>query len=224
MVIHPCGKKYILRIVLLIAIINFLAWYYIPITFINVIISILSFFLFCGVAQFFRYPNRPLIPVKNQIISPADGTICAISNYKEEEILKKDTLRVSIFMSPLNVHINWIPIGGKVTFLKHKKGKFNAAFKDKASEENERFSTVTELEDGRQILTNQIAGALARRVLNYLKIGQQVETGEEMGFIRLGSRVDMYLPTNTQISVKIGDSVRGRETVIGTIVESGKND
>jgi len=220
--IHPCGKKYILRIVLLIAIINFLVWYYIPITVVNVIISILSFFLLCGVTQFFRYPNRPLIPEKNQIISPADGTICAIDNYKEENILKKDTLRVSIFMSPLNVHINWIPIGGKITFLKHKKGKFNAAFKDKASEENERFSTVTELEDGRKILTNQIAGALARRVLNYLKIGQIVETGEEMGFIRLGSRVDIYLPTDTKLSIKIGDSVRGRETVIGTITESGK--
>ena len=218
--IHPCGKKYILRICLLIAIINFLFWYFITIIVINIIISIFSFFLFCAITQFFRYPNRPLIPKKNQIISPADGTICAIDKYKERNILKKDTLRVSIFMSPLNVHINWIPIGGKVTFLKHKKGKFNAAFKDKASEENEKFSTVTELEDGRQILTNQIAGALARRVLNYLKIGQIVETGEEMGFIRLGSRVDIYLPTDTQLSVKIGDSVKGRETVIGTITDS----
>jgi len=221
--IHPCGKKYILRIVLLIVIINFLFWYFISITVINIIVSILSFILLCGVTQFFRYPDRPLIPEKNQIISPADGTICAIGNYKEENILKKETLRVSIFMSPLNVHINWIPIGGKITFLKHKKGKFNAAFKDKSSEVNEKFSTVTELEDGRKILTNQIAGAMARRVLNYLEIGQIVETGEEMGFIRLGSRVDIYLPADTQISVKIGDSVKGRETVIGKLTDSVNN-
>jgi len=221
--IHPCGKIYILRIVLLIAITNFLVWYLVPLTIINVIISILSFFILCGVTQFFRYPNRPLTPEKNQIISPADGTICAIENYNEDTILKKNTLKISIFMSPLNVHINWIPIGGKIIFLKHKKGKFNAAFKDKASEENEKFSTVTELEDGRKILTNQIAGALARRVLNYLKLGQIVETGEEMGFIRLGSRVDIYLPPDTKINVKIGDSVRGRETVIGILSESKNN-
>lgn len=169
------------------------------------------------VMQFFRYPQRNIILNETAIISPADGKICEIKETFENEYLKTQCLQVSIFMSPTNVHINWIPIPGQVTYMKHKDGEFYAAFKDKSAEENERTTTAVKLKDGREIVMKQIAGAMARRIINYVKVGDTVDQKTELGFIRFGSRVDLYLPLDTRLSVKLKDKVVGSQTIIGKI-------
>jgi phosphatidylserine decarboxylase len=169
------------------------------------------------VIQFFRYPKRTIVHNENVIISPADGKICEIKETIETEYLKTKCLQVSIFMSPTNVHINWIPVPGQVTYMKHKDGEFYAAFKDKSAEENERTTTAVKLRDGREIVMKQIAGAMARRIINYVKVGDTVDQTTELGFIRFGSRVDLYLPLGTKLNVKLKDKVKGSQTIIGQI-------
>jgi len=169
------------------------------------------------IIQFFRYPQRTVNQNENVILSPADGKICVIKETFEKEYLKAKCLQVSIFMSPTNVHINWIPVPGLVTYMKHKDGEFYAAFKDKSAEENERTTTAVKMTDGREIVMSQVAGAMARRIINYVKVGDTVDQSTELGFIRFGSRVDLYLPLDTQLQVQLNDKVKGSQTVIGTI-------
>lgn len=169
------------------------------------------------VIQFFRYPQRTIVHNENVIISPADGKVCEIKETVETEYLKTKCLQVSIFMSPTNVHINWIPVPGQVTYMKHKDGEFYAAFKDKSAEENERTTTAVKLKDGREIVMKQIAGAMARRIINYVEVGDNVDQATELGFIRFGSRVDLYLPLDTKLNVKLKDKVKGSQTIIGEI-------
>jgi len=169
------------------------------------------------IIQFFRYPQRTISPNTNVILSPADGKICVIKETFEKEYLKANCLQVSIFMSPTNVHINWIPVPGMITYMKHKDGEFYAAFKDKSAEENERTTTAVQIADGREIVMSQVAGAMARRIINYVKVGDTVDQTTELGFIRFGSRVDLYLPLGTQLQVKLNDKVKGSQTIIGTI-------
>ena len=169
------------------------------------------------IIQFFRYPQRTIILNDNVIISPADGKVCEIKETIEPEYLKAKCLQVSIFMSPTNVHINWIPVPGQVTYMKHKDGEFYAAFKDKSAEENERTTTAVKIKDGREIVMKQIAGAMARRIINYVKVGDNVDQKTELGFIRFGSRVDLYLPLDTKLNVKLKERVKGSQTIIGQI-------
>lgn len=169
------------------------------------------------IIQFFRYPQRTVKLDEGAIISPADGKICVIKETFESEYLKKQCLQVSIFMSPTNVHINWIPIPGTVTYLKHKDGEFYAAFKDKSAEENERTTTAVKIKDGREIVMRQIAGAMARRIINFVEVGDQVDQATELGFIRFGSRVDLYLPLGTKLDVKLREKVVGSQTIIGRL-------
>ena len=169
------------------------------------------------VIQFFRYPKRTIVHNENVIISPADGKICEIKETIESEYLGTKCLQVSIFMSPTNVHINWIPVPGQVTYMKHKDGEFYAAFKDKSAEENERTTTAVKIRDGREIVMKQIAGAMARRIINYVQVGDNVDQTTELGFIRFGSRVDLYLPLGTKLNVKLRDKVKGSQTIIGQI-------
>jgi len=169
------------------------------------------------IIQFFRYPQRTVSLNETLVLSPADGKICVIKETIENEYLKTKCLQVSIFMSPTNVHINWIPVPGMITYMKHKDGEFYAAFKDKSAEENERTTTAVKLTDGREIVMSQVAGAMARRIINYVKVGDQVDQSTELGFIRFGSRVDLYLPLNTKLQVKLNDKVKGSQTIIGEI-------
>lgn len=215
--VHPAGKNIIRYSILFFIVVNLATWLYLTIPAAGIACTLATFLLLVMIVQFFRYPARVISPEEKLVLSPADGTICLIGECEENEYLKTKALKVSIFMSPLNVHINWVPVSGTVTCLKHKKGKFHAAFKSKSAEENERFSTAIRLPDGREILTNQVAGAVARRVLNFLKPGQQVTQNMEMGFIRFGSRVDLYLPVDTSLFVKLGDKVKGMQTVIGKL-------
>jgi len=214
---HPAGKNIIKNTILFIIAINLAVWLYITSATAGILFTVASFLVLLLVVQFFRYPSRIISPEEKMVLAPADGTICLIEECEEKEYLRARALKVSIFMSPLNVHINWVPVSGKVTYLKHKKGEFYAAFKRKSAEENERFCTAIQLSDGREILVNQVAGALARRILNFLKPGQHVTQKMEMGFIRFGSRVDLYLPTDTKLFVKLGDKVKGTQTVIGEL-------
>ncbi len=175
----------------------------------------LSAFLLIVVIQFFRHPTREHTLGDNQIIAPADGKVVVIEETEESEYFKDKRIQVSIFMSPINVHVNRYPISGEVLHAKHFEGKFMVASLPKASTENERTSIVVKHPtNGKSILFRQVAGALARRIVMYSKVGDKATQCGEMGFIKFGSRVDLYLPLDVKLKVKIGDVVKGSQSVI----------
>ncbi|MCW3076179.1 MAG: Phosphatidylserine decarboxylase proenzyme [Bacteroidetes bacterium] len=176
---------------------------------------LLSAFLTLVIVQFFRDPTREHTLDHTLIIAPADGKVVVIEETVENEYFKEKRLQVSIFMSPINVHINRYPISGTVSFFKYHPGKFLAAWEPKSSTDNERTTIVVKHDSGKEILFRQIAGALARRIVWYVKEGDKAEQCGQMGFIKFGSRVDLFLPLETKLNVKIGDVVRGSQSVIG---------
>ena len=175
---------------------------------------ILSGVLLLTVVQFFRHPTRVHTINTNAIVAPADGEVVVIEETDEDEYFKDKRIQVSIFMSPINVHVNRYPIAGIVTYAKYHAGKFLVASLPKASTENERTSVVVKHDNGTSILFRQVAGALARRIVMYSKEGDAATQCGEMGFIKFGSRVDLYLPLDTKLKVKIGDVVKGSQTII----------
>jgi phosphatidylserine decarboxylase len=175
-----------------------------------------TFGLFLFIISFFRIPNRALTIDDKTVIAPADGKVVVIEETIDEEYFKGKCLQVSVFMSPANVHVNRNPISGQVIYSKYHKGKYLVAWHPKSSTENERHSVVIKKGDT-EILVKQIAGALAKRIVNYLKVGQNVEQGMEMGFIKFGSRVDLLLPIGTTINVELNQSVQGGVTTIATL-------
>jgi len=214
---HKAGKRTISYFTATFAALILLLYLFVSDSTIRLVLGGSFAVIYILVIQFFRYPQRKIVQDENVIISPADGKICEIKETIETEYLKTKCLQVSIFMSPTNVHINWIPIPGQVTYMKHKDGEFYAAFKDKSAEENERTVTAVKIKDGREIVMKQIAGAMARRIINYVEVGDVVDQKTELGFIRFGSRVDLYLPLGTKINVKLKDKVKGSQTIIGEI-------
>lgn len=180
-------------------------------------INIALFLILLLVIQFFRVPKRQKSFDVNEVCCPADGKIVAIEETEETEYFKDKRIQVSIFMSPLNVHANFYPISGKIVYQKYHSGKFLVAWHPKSSIENERTSIVIENEHGNQILIRQIAGALARRICYYCEEGTDVIQGSELGFIKFGSRVDLFLPLDTKIDVQIGDKVKAILTRIGNL-------
>ena len=175
---------------------------------------LLSGFLTITILQFFRHPSRVFTQGENLIVAPADGKVVVIEETEENEYFKGKRLQVSIFMSPVNVHVNRYPIAGEVNFFKYHPGKFLAAWEPKSSTDNERTTVVVKHKNGQEILFRQIAGALARRIVWYCKQGDKAEQCGEMGFIKFGSRVDLFLPLNTPLKVKIGDVVKGSQSVL----------
>jgi phosphatidylserine decarboxylase len=174
----------------------------------------LAFVLF--IVSFFRIPSRKLSISEGQIISPADGKVVVIEETIDEEYFKGKRLQVSVFMSPLNVHVNRNPINGEVVYNQYHKGKYLVAWNPKSSTENERHSVV--IRNGNmEVLVKQIAGAVAKRIINYLEVGQKVQQGQEMGFIKFGSRVDLLLPIGTRLNVQLNEVVKGGVTVIATL-------
>ncbi len=217
MTIHREGYKTIALVTLIAGVINIilfwsldesLAWLCYATVFISII-----FVLF--IVSFFRIPSRKLMSNENNIVAPADGKVVVIEEAFDEEYFKTKRLQVSIFMSPANVHVNRNPISGKVVYNQYHKGKYLVAWNPKSSTENERHSVVIR-EANREVLVKQIAGALAKRIINYLEIGQQVEQGNEMGFIKFGSRVDLLLPVGTKLNVSLNQMVKGGVTVIAS--------
>lgn len=175
-----------------------------------------SVIIFLLLAQFFRVPKRTPNAESNEIICPADGKVVVIEEVVEHEYFKDRRIQVSIFMSPLNVHVQWTPMTGVVSYVKYHKGLYLVAWHPKSSTENERTTMVIR-GDKHEVLFRQIAGAVARRIRYYLKKGQQVEIGEECGFIKFGSRVDVFLPIGSEIAVEMGQVVKGRETILARL-------
>lgn len=182
------------------------------------LLLIVSLFLFVIVVQFFRKPTRTTPVNPRHVIAPADGKVVVIEEVVETEYFKGPRRQVSIFMSPLNVHINFNPIAGIVTYAKYHAGKYLVAWHPKSSTENERTTIVVKHHNGTEVLFRQIAGALARRICWYVKEGQAVEQGTEFGFIKFGSRIDIFLPLDAKILVNIDDKPVGGETVIAELM------
>lgn len=170
--------------------------------------------LLLGILQFFRNPNRSADIDETSVLSPVDGKVVVIEEVFEKEFFNEKRLQVSIFMSPINVHVTRYPAGGKVVYSKYHKGKHLMAWHPKASEENERTTIVVETENFGKVLYRQIAGAMAKRIVNYAKEGEIAVQGEDSGFIKFGSRVDVFLPLGTPIKVKLNQKVKGAVSVI----------
>lgn len=218
MTIHKEGYKSILISAILFAVINLASFYFISFyqAWLSWLIFILTLGLLLFMISFFRVPRRQLTLGSNLVIAPADGKVVVIEEVYDEEYFKDKRLQVSIFMSPANVHQNRNPVTGEVVYNQYHKGKYLVAWHPKSSTENERHSVVIRYPKG-EILVKQIAGALAKRIVNYLSVGQKVEQCAEMGFIKFGSRVDVLLPLGTKINVTINEVVQGGVTVLATI-------
>jgi len=180
-------------------------------------VGVLSIILFLLILQFFRYPNRQLTRNDRYVVCPADGKVVVIEKTFEAEYFKDERIQISVFMSPLNVHANWYPVSGRVKVMRHHKGKKLVAWHPKASTENERTTLVLARDNQSEILVRQIAGALANRIVFYPMEGDVVRQCAEWGFIKFGSRVDLFLPLDAKITVSVGDKVVGGVDVIAKL-------
>ncbi|MBL1410540.1 phosphatidylserine decarboxylase family protein [Sphingobacterium faecale] len=211
---HKEGYTSLALVVLFIFVINAVANYYDANLIIKWLLYLVSAFLFITIVQFFRSPTKKIQIDENVVLCPADGKVVVIEETEETEYFNDRRIQVSIFMSPINVHVNRNPVSGVVSFFKYHPGKFLVAWHPKSSTENERTTVVVKKANGVEVLFRQIAGALARRIVWYVKEGQSAKQGEEFGFIKFGSRVDLFLPLGTKIDVAIGDKVVGGKTVV----------
>jgi len=216
MTLHKAGYSLLIKLLAGIIVLNCMAFYFIhtPATVYTILGISVIFYLF--VANFFRFPNRQITVDDNTILAPADGKIVVIEETEETEYFKDRRLQVSIFMSIINVHINWFPVNGIIRYFKYHKGKFSAAYLPKSSTENERTTIVIECKNGQTILMRQIAGAMAKRIVSYAPEGGEARQDKHAGFIKFGSRVDLFLPLGTNIQVKLGQKTKGSQTLIGT--------
>jgi phosphatidylserine decarboxylase len=216
---HKEGYKIMAIAALLLIAINTLSYTLIYTYWIKFSILIVTLILFLLIVQFFRNPKRSTVLNDSHVVAPVDGKVVAIEEVEEKEYFKDKRLQVSIFMSPINVHVTRHPIGGKIKYSKYHPGKFLVAWHPKSSEENERTTVVVENPFAGEILYRQIAGAMAKRIVNYAQVGQDVVQGSDSGFIKFGSRVDVFLPINTPLSVKLNQKVKGGLSVIAKIAE-----
>ncbi|MBK7636693.1 MAG: phosphatidylserine decarboxylase family protein [Saprospiraceae bacterium] len=216
MTIHKEGYPTLFFSFALLAILCSACYYFFPKMF--TLIFIISAILYIFLISFFRKPDRNVLnPDKTALLSPCDGKIVVIEKVFEPEILNRECTQVSIFMSPLNVHINWFPSDAEVTHSIYHPGKYLAAWNPKASTENERTTVCYSIND-KSVLLRQVAGALARRIVCYAKENTKYQQGEELGFIKFGSRVDLYLPSDSKLLVNIGDKVSGNVTKLATLI------
>jgi phosphatidylserine decarboxylase len=213
---HKEGTPSILLGTFITAIVLLASDYLIDTNWIKMTIQIITILFLIIILQFFRNPKRTFILNEDQILSPVDGKVVVIEEVYEGEYFKDKRLQVSIFMSPINVHVTRYPMGGLVKFSKYHPGKFLVAWHPKASEENERTTIVVENKSFGEVLYRQIAGALAKRIVNYAEEGMQVIQGTDAGFIKFGSRVDLFLPLGTPINVVLNQKAIGGKTVIAT--------
>ena len=190
---------------------------FIPITWLAHFLTAFAVVFLYLIIQFFRVPHRTINAKDGTILCPADGKVVVIEEVDEPEFLKTKCTQISVFMSPLNVHVNWFPVSGKVLYEKYHPGKYLVAWHPKSSTENERTTTVVETANGEQILFRQVAGALAKRIVNYAKAEATAVQGKEFGFIKFGSRIDIYIPLTAKVKVNIGDKVKGQQTLIAEL-------
>lgn len=220
MTIHKEGRGLILGTTAVVVILNVIIAsvpsYFSPgvYSILSTSILVISIVVLLLVLQFFRLPSINIIKNENQVLAPADGKVVVIEDTDEPEYLRSKRKQISIFMSPINVHVNRMPVGGTISYAKYHPGKYLVAWHPKSSTENERTTIAVRMKNGTEVLFRQIAGALARRIKWYVNEGQTLEQGDEFGFIKFGSRVDIFLPPDAHVTVKIGDVTKGGKTVI----------
>ena len=218
MKVHKEGTGLLLTLFTILFIVNVVLYYTVQSGLLFYAVSLTSAIFFLLILNFFRSPYRrfPFDP-EGFVIAPADGTIVAIEETVEKEIFREKRLQVSIFMSVFNVHANWFPVNGTVKYVAHQNGRFMAAYLPKSSTENERSTVVITTTQGIDSLMRQIAGALARRIVTYPKAGEACNVNEHMGFIKFGSRVDLFLPVDSEVLVEMDQKVTGNQTVIARL-------
>lgn len=218
MKLHKEGYATIAVTVIFLLLLNLGVQYLTPETgWLHTLVLLLSVVFFFIIVQFFRYPQRVPTTGSTKIVAPCDGKVVVIEEVVENEYFKEPRKQISIFMSPLNVHVNWNPVGGIVQYFRYHPGKYLFAWHPKSSTENERTTTVIRTETGVDILFRQIAGALARRIRWYVSEGQKVEQASEMGFIKFGSRVDVFIPLDAEIKVELNSLTTGSVTVLAEL-------
>ncbi|MFA5651253.1 MAG: phosphatidylserine decarboxylase family protein [Proteiniphilum sp.] len=216
--IHKEGKSPLARIFGVLLVINLTLFLCVPKMLLTTIIFGASLILFAMAVNFYRSPNRVYKGDLHGLVNaPTDGKVVVIEKVFEKNFFNEERIQVSIFMSFFNAHSNWIPVSGKITHLSHVEGNFRAAYLPKSSHENEHSNIVIETPEHGTILTKQIAGAVARRIITYVKEGEEVHIGSPLGFIKLGSRMDIYLPVDSEILVELGDEVRANITFLARL-------
>lgn len=215
---HKEGKATIFITLMVLTALNLLVMYLAPETlWLQNVVLVISIIFLIIILQFFRNPAVAVTAGDNLVISPADGKVVVIEEVEEPEFFQGKRIQVSVFMSPFNVHVNRNPVSGMVKYFRYHPGKYLVAWHPKSSTENERTSTVIERKDGVQILFRQIAGALAKRICWYVKEGQPVLQGGEMGFIKFGSRVDVFLPLDSKVKVELNQVVKGGKSILAEV-------
>src|SRR5882762_2647050 len=218
MTIHREGFTILFVSLLILFGLNYLVYYLAPAATILQNISIgVSIILYLIILQFFRNPIFDITKNDKTVLAPADGKVVVIEETVESEYFKSRRIQISIFMSPVNVHVNRMPVGGTVSYYRYHAGKYLVAWHPKSSTENERTTVVAKMKNGTEVLFRQIAGALARRIKCYVTEGQSLEQGQEFGFIKFGSRVDIFLPLDATVKVKVGDVTKGGKTVLADL-------
>ncbi len=216
--IHREGTNILLVLLLIMIVINLSAWMFIRPAVIPIVFSSISGVLYLLVVNFFRSPRRTFRGDRERVVvSSVDGTVVALEEVFEPEVLRRKVKMLSVFMTVFNVHANWFPIDGEVLMVRHHRGRFLSAYLPKASIENERSTVLIRATNGQELLVRQIAGAVARRIVTYAEPGDQANIEEHMGFIKFGSRVDIYLPLDAEIYVKIGDKTTGGVTEVARL-------
>ena len=217
---HKEGQKIILITLALVSITVLLAHFYVDIPWLRIGIQVAAIVILILILQFFRNPQRVVEKNFNDILAPVDGKVVMIEEVEEKEYFKDRRLQVSIFMSPINVHVTRYAASGVIKYSKYHPGKYLVAWHPKSSEKNERTTVVINTPLFGDILYRQIAGAVARRIVNYAEVGERVQQGDDAGFIKFGSRVDLLLPLDCAITVKLNQKVVGAKTCIATLPES----
>ncbi len=216
---HREGQKIIIITFFVVVAVILSSQFYVDVEWVRIIIQIVALVFLILILQFFRNPRRPVTPNFDEILAPVDGKVVVIEEVEEPEYFKDKRKQVSIFMSPINVHVTRYAASGTVTFSKYHPGKYLVAWHPKSSTENERTTVVLHTPKFGEIGYRQIAGALARRIVNYAEEGEQVTQGQDAGFIKFGSRVDLFLPLDCNIAVRLGQKVVGARTCIASIRE-----
>ena len=218
--IHTEGTNILLILLLILVVINLSAWMFIRPAVIPAVFSSVCGVFYLFVVNFFRSPRRTFRGEReNVVVSSVDGTVVALEEVFEPEVLRRKVRMLSVFMSVLNVHANWFPVDGKVLLVRHHSGLFLSAYLPKASIENERSTVLIRANNGQEILVRQIAGAVARRIVTYAEPGERANIEDHMGFIKFGSRVDIYLPLDAKVKVKIGDKTVGGITEVALLAD-----
>lgn len=220
MKIHKEGKSPLVNIFIVILLINVSTLYFFSETLFSTIVLAISLIFFALSVNFYKSPERVYKGDLHGLVNaPTDGKIVAIERVHEKKFFDEERIQISIFMSVFNAHSNWIPVSGKITHFSHVEGNFHVAYLPKSSSENEHTNIIIETPQHGTILTKQIAGAVARRIVTYVKKGEEVHIGSPLGFIKLGSRMDVFLPINSELMVNIGDEVRANNTFLARLIK-----